>query len=249
MGKCVMAGRHQHGTKREEGPEKPEVDIHSFKRFQKVGGVLAISVSSSLSSAKVLETLDQHRTLLERAIARSHGYKKVTILGMDSARRLRDATSTQARVRFEAEVAGNVLVRSEDAYHAVELEKALQEAFVEAGLDFQVQKAAVVITSNAVSTSSSQGDDIYGFSQLSIACMASGLAVICTCTVLLCLWRRRSARSLATAVDSKNPGENNLVVAPVVAVVTKDKDLSEIDADLASISTGTPSSHGEASEP
>merc|ERR1719440_2384443 len=92
--------------------------------------------------------LGQHHSLLENAIASSHGYK-VKILGVDSARRLRDASAmnTQVRVRFEAQVSGRSPVSDEASDLEGELERALQQSFTKAGLDLHVQSATLSISS------------------------------------------------------------------------------------------------------
>merc|ERR1739845_143469 len=111
-----------------------------------------LSLGSSLPSVEVLEALDQHGYLLEKAVAQYHGYKQVAILSVDSARRLREAVGTQVRFRFEATSHST----TETIRPQGELETMLQKSFEEAGLDFQVQSAATEIISSEVSTSSSQ---------------------------------------------------------------------------------------------
>lgn len=211
-------------------------------------GVLALSLNSPLASMKVLQTIDQHRFLLESALADSHGYKNVTILGVSSARRLREAINTQLRVGFEAEVASNRLVDGKANPSRGVLEKALQESFGKAGLDLQVQSAAVEITSAGVSASSSQSGKDDGPRKFAVLVAIIGV-VACACAATLCLVRRRSARSAAAKECGDSVGEDPTVVVSNQINEIKEKHLSETDVDLASVSTGTPSTHSEVSEP
>jgi len=253
-GKCVMSakpdrgGKGKGGGRLKEGSKKATGSrMRSADPPQKVVGVLAISISSSLSSVDMLQTLNQHLHLLEHAVAHSHGYTKVRVLSVDPARRLRETISTQIRIRFEAE-GGNIsssLVGGPATHLQAELEKALLQSFEKAGLDFNVESATVVITSAEGPASSPQGDKRLGFSKVGIA-LTGGIVLFCTCTAMLCMWRRRCTRK---ATFGDKAVANNLVVAPVVGVVMKEKDLSEIDFDLASVSTGAPSTHDDISEP
>lgn len=234
---------------------------HSHK---KVVGVLAISLSSSLTSAEVLEILDQHNFLLENAIAQSEGYRKVTILGVDPARRLREAAVTHCRVRFQAEIGihkhsghvgakpakslraeseGGLRAESEANHNETKLEKALQESFTRAGFDFNVFSATIVTSSTEVPASSSQDGRLDQLSKGIIGVLATCLVLISVAFLVWRWWAARRATTPVVVIDlkenvsSEKIGNDNL--AMVIAV--KEKDSFEND-DLASVSTGTPSS-------
>jgi len=246
-GKCVMQ-RPKHGHEFKDGPGvELEVTKASLAgNSQKISGVLAISLSSSLGSDGVITMLGQHHSLLENAIASSHGYKEVKILGVDSARRLRDASAmnTQVRVRFEAQVSSRSPVSDEASDLEGELERALQQSFTKAGLDLHVQSATLSISS----AERSKPDDSSNLALGSMAYLAAliGLLLIFACAAMVAvkIWRRRRSAGAAKA-PGNSLGENNLVVMAVgVSADIKSKDLEEMD-DLASVSTATPSSHGD----
>merc|ERR1719460_2389714 len=202
-----------------------------------IGGTLDVSIGSSMEPAQVLQMFDQNRTLLEDAIARSHGYIKVVILGVDTSRRLRSATVTRIRVRFQAE---SIIPPPERVVPTQsDLSQTLQQSFAKAGLDFQVQSAAVVITSSEFSEPDrSEQNDVL---ELDVLFIAGGLIMLCSCVAMLCLCKRQHSR--ANNVPKHEVSANVIHIAPVV--IAKSYDLSEKDdkdLDLASVSTGTPSS-------
>merc|ERR1711865_598598 len=209
------------------------------KDLHKIIGVLSISISSSLASPEVLENLRQQGSLFERALAHSHVYKEVTILGLDVARRLRAAINTQVHVRFEAEATKSLQSSDKAISSQAQLKEALQESFAEAGFDFQVQSATVAITS----TQRHAGDKRHAPRLLVVAAIAAGL-ILCTCGTLLYMCLRKRSRSATKAAAANN----ELCVAPVIGVPCKDNDKCDADIDLASISTGTPSTNDNLSE-
>jgi len=250
VGKCVLAMRSQVEGKNEEGVKTGEMyAVASSEKPQKFTGVLTLSISSSLESIEVLNTFDQHRPLLENAIADSHSYMNVAILDVSPARRLRDAISTDLRIRFEAEAPRSVLEASEAIQSEPALKRILQQSFEKAGLDLQVQSAEVVIGGQAATTSSAHhrapGDVI----KIAVGILAFGLVFICACASFRCMRRRRSSRAAPVQALGKESGDNNMVVTPVEVLTIKEKQPLEADSDLASASTGTPSSNGDFSEP
>merc|ERR1711879_285233 len=130
-----------------------------------------------------------------------------------------------------------------------ELETLLQKSFEEAGLDFRVQSAATEIIGTEVSTAPSQPAESGGSSNLVVGIAATGVLAILAGAVMLCMWRRRSIRSMACKAKSEKVQETNVVVATVEGIATKDKDLSGTDVDVASVSTGTPSTNDDTIEP
>merc|ERR1711865_561535 len=118
-----------------------------------------------------------------------------------------------------------------------QLKGALQESFAKAGFDFQVQSATVAINSSEPAMTFSP------VLPLMVAAIAAGL-ILCTCGTLLCMCMRKRSRSATKATAAKS----ELCVAPVYGVPCKDNDKSDADIDLASISTGTPSTNDNLSE-
>jgi len=238
------------GDRRQEGREgkggnKASAGASGERSHQveKITGILSISVSSSGTAPEVLEQLNQQRLLLEKALARSHVYHKVSILGLDTARRLRAAVSTQVHVRFEAEATQS----REPSHEEPQLEMVLQQSFAKAGLDFQVQSATVAITSTEVSRPSSMKKERSGRrSHVLGAAIGGGLVfLLCTCSafVFMCV-RRRSATKASAAMQ----GASNFCVAPVLGVPCEDNDKGKPDIDLDSISTGTPGTNDDIPE-
>merc|ERR1712072_1459911 len=242
-GKCTWLARRP-------GAELEVTKANLVGNSQKISGVLAISLSSSSAPDGVLTMLGQHHSLLEDAIATSHGYQEVAILGVDSARRLRDASkmNTQVRVRFEAQVSSRAPVSDEASDLEGELEQALQQSFTKAGLDLQVQSATLSISSAEGSKPDGSSNLALGSMTYLAVCIGLLLVFSCAAMVAVKIWRRRRSACAAKA-PGNSMGENNLVVMAVgVSADTKSKDLDEMD-DLASVSTATPSSNGEGSEP
>jgi hypothetical protein len=202
-----------------------------------IGGTLDVSIGSSMEPAQVLQMFDQNRTLLEDAIARSHGYIKVVILGVDNSRRLRSATVTRIRVRFQAE--STIPPPERVVPTQSDLSQTLQQSFAKAGLDFQVQSAAVVITSSEFSEPDrSEQNDVV---ELDVLFIAGGLIMLCSCVAMLCLCKRQHSR--ANNVPKHEVSANVIHIAPVVIAKSYDvSDKDDKDLDLASVSTGTPSS-------
>jgi len=213
------------------------------KDLHKIVGVLSIFISSSLASPEVLENLKQQGSMLERALAHSHVYQEVTVLGLGVARRLRAAINTQAHVRFEAEATESLQSIDEAISSQEQLKEALQESFAKAGFDFQVQSATVAITSTEPAHTRS-GDKRHAPPFLiGAAAIAAGL-ILCSGGTLLYMCLRKSSRSATKATAAKN----ELCVAPVIGVPCTDNDKCDTDIDLVSISTGTPSTNDNLSE-
>lgn len=205
---------------------------HGRQSLQKITAVLSLSINSSLSSPYLLDMLKQNSSLLENALAHSQAYQKVTILGLHAARRLRAAINTQVNVRFEADTLRS---RQSTGEANAQLKEALQHSFAEAGFDFQVQSARVVISSSEpMSARSGNQHRLAGF--LTIGAIAAGL-IFCLCGSLLWFCLRRIRPS---ALKPSEPN-SDLGVTPVYGVPCKDDEKCDIDIDLASISTGTPS--------
>jgi len=222
MGKCVMPMQPKSGSK------VPQ-DITVF-------GQLSLFMKSPLTAAEVVETINQHRFLLESALADSHGYRKVTILSVSSTRRLGEIFSTRLRVPFQAEKSGKLL---EAMPPPPVLEKVLQERFQGAALDVQVQSATVEITSEEVMTSPVPVDNERdGFSKVKVGALIALIGFnVCFCACLLCAVRWLYIRRAATKKgDDHHASKSNEI---------DKKQPDEVHNDIASASTGTPSTLGE----
>lgn len=172
------------------------------KTLHKIESVFSISIGSSLASPEVIETLKQQHLLLEHALAQSQVYQKVTILGLDVARRLRAAVNTQVNVRFEAEATTIPEVDGEASGPHAQLKDTLQESFAKAGFDFQVQSATVAISSGE--PMEARSDDIHHSTRYLMIVAASAGLILCTCRFLLGIFLRRRRETAAKATAAKN---------------------------------------------
>mmetsp|Transcript_130163 Transcript_130163/g.224935 ORF Transcript_130163/g.224935 Transcript_130163/m.224935 type:complete len:371 (+) Transcript_130163:101-1213(+) len=222
MGKCVMPMQPKSGSK------APQNII--------IFGELSLIMESPLTAAEVVETINQHRFLLESALADSHGYRKVVILSVSSTRRLGEIFSMRLQVPFQAEKSGKLL---EAMPPQPVLEKVLQERFEGAALDVQVQSATVEITSEEVMTSPVPVDNERdGFSKVKVGALIALIGFnVCFCACLLCAVRWLYVRRAATKKgDDHHASKSNEI---------DKKQPDEVHNDIASASTGTPSTLGE----